>query len=199
MATTTIDFTFWDNSEAVIEELTELTQEALISSADMIVSLAKEKINKGTGELADGIVAQDKYEMKLEDDFSNASIELGYLTQMSFKMNVRRGTFYPNPYWLEFGTKPHTIETKELAREKANNDNSNEKFSGTYFLTDHKGQTYGYSASHPGITKHNYLRDAEEQKFPLVKDNMIKKIGEIETVELDAMKSKELHYTKKYF
>lgn len=192
MGKTTIDFTFEDNSEAVIEEIMNLTKDALKSSAEIIVKETKRKIKGYTGQLADGVMAQDDDEISMASDMSNASIELGYLTQSSFKKNVRKGTFYPNPYWIEFGTGSHIIQTKELKRADENTQLS-------YQLTDLQGNKYGYEVTNPGTRQHNYLRDSEFLKFKEVADNLTNKIGEIENAELNAMKTKKINYKKEWF
>ena len=192
MAKTTIDFTFDDNSEAVIEEIMNLTKEALISSADIIVKETKKNIKGYTGQLADGVVAQDEDEMYIASDLTSASIELGYLTQSSFKKNIRKGTFYPNPHWIEFGTNSHEIQTKELKR-------GDENTRLTYQLTDLQGNKYGYEVTNPGTREHNYLRNSEFSKFQQVANNLTNGIGKIETVEINAIKSKKIKYKKEWF
>lgn len=190
MAKTYIDFTFEDNSEAIVTEIMNLAKEALKSSADIIVQETKKNIKGYTGQLADGVMAQRDDEIKIEKDLSNARIELGYLTQSSFKKNVRKGTFYPNPYWIEYGTNSHQIQTKELRR-------GSEKL--TYQLTDLQGNKYGYEVTNPGSKQHNYLRDSEFAKFREVANELIDKIGKIETAEISAIKSKKIRYKKEWF
>ena len=192
MAKTTIDFTFEDNSDAVIEEIMNLTKEALISSADIIVQETRRNIKGYTGQLADGVVAQNSDEIYVAPNMANATIELGYLTQSSFKKNVRKGTFYPNPYWIEFGTNSHTIQTKELRR-------GGEDARLTYQLTDLQGNKYGYEVTNPGTKEHNYLRNAEFAKFNEVAKNLTNKIGEIEDAEINAMKTKKIEFKKEWF
>lgn len=192
MAKTTIDFTFEDNSEAVIEEIMNLTKEALTSSADIIVEETRKNIKGYTGQLADGVVAQDSDELYVAPDLTSASIELGYLTQSSFKKNVRKGTFYPNPYWIEFGTNSHQIQTKELKR-------AEEDTRLTYQLTDLQGNKYGYEVTNPGTKQHNYLRNSEFAKFQKVASELTEGIGKIETAEINAMKSKKIKYKKEWF
>lgn len=192
MAKTTIDFTFEDNSEEVIEEIMNLTKEALKSSADIIVQETKKNIRGYTGQLADGVMAQEDDEIYIAPDFTNASISLGYLTQSSFKKNVRKGTFYPNPHWIEFGTNSHIIQTKELRRNK-----ENAKLS--YQLTDLEGNKYGYEVTNPGSRQHNYLRDSESKKFKQVADELTRGIGEIEKAEIKGIKAKKIRFKKEWF
>lgn len=195
MAKTTIDFTYEDNSDAIIEEIMKLTKEALKSSADIIVKETKKNINGHTGQVAAGVMAQEDDEIKVASDMTSASIELGYLTQSSFKKNVRKGTFYPNPAWIEFGTSSHTIQTKQL---KYADDNTKL----TYQLSSKKigiDANYGYEVTNPGAREHNYLRNAEISKFNQVSKELTNRIGEIEDAEISAMKTKKINYKKEWF
>lgn len=178
MAKTEIVFT--ECSDAIIEEIMNLTKQALITSADMMVDDTRKKIRSHTGQLADGVVRESDDNIYVNMDNGWASIHFGYLSQASFKQVVRRKTFYPNPYWIEFGgVEPHVIQTRQLK----NDENL------TYQLTDLNGQQYGYVVTNPGSQPKNYMRDACREDARKVQTQFVKDLGEIEKLEKSLIKT----------
>lgn len=166
-----------DCSDEVIDELMKLTKETLMDSAQVIVDETRKNIKGYTGQLADGVVRQNEDEIYFDKTTGYASITLGYLTQSSFKKNVRKKTFYPNPWWIEFGgVQSHEIQTKQSEKGAP---------SLTYQLTDKygTGNTYGFSVNHPGVQPKNYLRNAKDRKFGEVKKIISDGLGKIEDFE----------------
>lgn len=180
---------FSECSEEVVNEINRLTRVAMREAAQVIVDEAKRNIKGYTGQLADGLVVQKEEEMFIDNEKGWNILYFGYLTPNSFKKNIRKGTYYPNPYWVEeYGVQPHNIYTKQ-AREYLN---GNEEIKFTYQLTDLHGNQYGYGVINPGATPKHYLRNAKNTKFNEVKQVLADGLKKVEEYEVKNAKTKKL-------
>ena len=138
-----VEIKFVDTSKECIKMMKKLTKKGLMNAGKLVKKTLKEKIPRKTGSLQASVRA------RVEFDKSSGipTLMTGYSN--SRQMQKKGYKHYVNPYWFEFGIKPHTIQTKESAK--------GGKL--TYKLRDSKGIEYGYIVDHPGMTNKNFLRN----------------------------------------
>ena len=150
-----IKFEFIDTSSECINMMIKLTKSALKDGGKIVTDILKEKIPVRTGGLQKSIKAWAKVNFKTGQPY----LEVGYLNkaQMKKKFGIK---YFVNPTWFEFGTKPHTIMTKQLKSGSS---------SLTYEL-EGNGRKYGYSVKHPGMSSRNYLRNVTFQNINKIQE-----------------------------
>lgn len=165
---------FIDTSKDVINEMKNLSKQALKAGGKVITSILRQDIAVRTGGLKKSITAW----AKIDKEIGQPVLEVGYRSKAQM---LKRGVkFFVNPCWFEFGTKPHTIMTKSFK----DNGKSN------YELSDHQNNKYGVIVQHPGMQRKNLLRNtvfnnideiqkAEEEHLNRLNDIVIKTSGSI--------------------
>ena len=134
---------FVDTSKECIDMMKKLSKQGLKASGKIITKVLKEKIPVRTGGLKKSIVAWAKIDYKTGIPY----MEVGYRSRQQMK---KRGVkFFVNPWWFEFGTKPHEIMTNEMKN----------KGKSSYELHDHQ-RNYGVIVQHPGMGQKNFLRNS---------------------------------------
>ena len=133
---------FIDTSEECIEMMKKLSKQGLKASGKIITKNLKSKIPVRTGGLKKSIVAW----AKIDKETGTPYMEVGYRSRS--QMRKRGVKYFVNPWWFEFGTKPHEIMTKEMKK----------KGKSSYELHDHQ-RSYGVIVKHPGMTNKNFLRN----------------------------------------
>lgn len=150
-----IKFEFIDTSSECINMMIKLTKSALKDGGKVVTEKLKEQLPVRTGGLKKSIKAWAKVNYKTGQPY----LEIGYLSkaQMKKKYGIK---FFVNPTWFEFGTKPHTIMTKQLKNNVSHL---------TYEL-EGNGRKYGYSAKHPGMSSRNFLRNTTFQNINKIQE-----------------------------
>lgn len=182
MAMNNTEVQFVDTSKECIQMMKKLAKQGLKASGKIITKTLKEKIPVKTGGLKKSIVAWAKIDYKTGIPY----MEVGYRSKA--QMRKRGVKFFVNPYWFEFGTKPHVIMTKDLKN----------KGKSSYELHDHQ-RSYGLIVNHPGMSNKNFLRNtvmenieeiqkAQEEAFKELSEMMIQEganidLGEDEEIE----------------
>ena len=173
---------FVDTSKECIDMMKKLSKQGLKASGKIITKTLKEKIPVRTGGLKKSIVAW----AKIDKNTGIPYMEVGYRSRQ--QMRKRGVKYFVNPWWFEFGTKPHVIMTEELKN----------KGKSSYELHDHQ-KSYGLIVNHHGMTNKNFLRNtvmenidesqkAHEDAFKELSDMMIQAgakidLGEDEEIE----------------
>lgn len=168
-----VKFTFTDTSKECIDLMKKYAKEGLKASGKVITTILRDDIKSNhfkSGRLYKAINAWAKIDFKTGQPY----LEVGYRSRAEM---MKRGIkYFANPYWLEFGYKPHTISTKQYV---------NTGFS-SYELMDNRGTKYGVIVRHPGKGSTNLLRNTvynhineivEAQKESLQKINDIQVIS----------------------
>lgn len=139
-----------------------------MNAGRLVRKTLKEKLPKKTGSLQASVRA------RVEFDKSSGipTLMTGYSN--SCQMRKKGYKHYVNPYWFEFGTKPHTIQTKELT-------NGNKL---TYKLQDSKGIEYGYIINHPGMTNKNFLRNTVYDNIDEIYNAMKNGLQELDNYQI---------------
>lgn len=173
---------FVDTSKECIQMMKKLSKEGLKASGKIITRTLKTKIPVRTGGLKKSIVAWAKIDYKTGIPY----MEVGYRSRAQMK---KRGVkYFVNPWWFEFGNKPHEIMTKDMKK----------RGKSSYQLHDHQ-RSYGVIVKHPGMTNKNFLRNtvmenieeiqkAQEEAFKSLTEMMIQEgakidLGEDEEIE----------------
>lgn len=158
-----ISIEFIDTSHEVKQEMVRLSKAALKDAGKVITNILKESVNVRTGYLKKSIVAWAKIDYKTGQPY----LEVGYRTrsQMKKKYGIK---YFVNPCWFEFGTKPHQIMTKALAKTGKS----------IYELHDHKNK-YGVSVAHPGMTQKNFLRNSVMNHINEIQEAQKEKLGQL--------------------
>lgn len=134
---------FIDTSQECIAMMKKLSKDALKQGGKVVTNVLKEKLPVKRGYFKKAVKAWAKIDSKIGQPY----LEIGYLTrgQMRKKYGIK---YFVNPTWFEFGTKPHSIQTKQF------------KEGGrlTYELHDNRAK-YGYIVHHPGMSSKNFLRN----------------------------------------
>ena len=133
---------FIDTSKECISVMKKMMKKSLMNAGKSIKKTLKNDIPVKTGSTKASIRARVEFDKKT----GIPTLLIGYSNS---KQMLKKGyRHYVNPYWLEFGTKPHQIQTKEFGKGKLN-----------YKLKDSKGTQYGYIVQHPGMKNKNFLRN----------------------------------------
>lgn len=156
--------------------LVKLSKEALKLSGKEITNILKETVPVRTGNFKKSIKAWAKIDYKTGQPY----LEVGYLNKKEMK---KRGVkYFVNPAWFEFGTKPHTIMTKEF-----------KKTGKSSYQLKYK-QKFGVVVKHPGIIGKNFLRNTvmnnieriqsvQKDKLKQITDIMINKGAKFDILE----------------
>lgn len=166
---------FIDTSSEVKKEMVNLSKQALKSGGKVVTKILRNAVPVKTGGLRKSITAWVKIDKKTGQPY----MDVGYRSRA--QMRKRGVKFFVNPTWFEFGTKPHGITTKQLAKEGKS----------TYQLQDFSGKTYGVFVGHPGMANKNFLRNtvynnideirkAEEEYLGRLTDLMIQNGAKID-------------------
>lgn len=165
---------FVDTSKECIQMMKKLSKEGLKASGKVITKTLKSKIPVRTGGLKKSIVAWAKIDYKTGIPY----MEVGYRSKA--QMRKRGIKYFVNPWWFEFGTRPHEIMTNEMKKSGKS----------SYQLHDHQ-RKYGLIVKHPGMTNKNFLRNtvmenideivkAQEDAFKELSDMMIQEGAKID-------------------
>lgn len=111
---------------------------------------------------------------KIDYDTGQPYASLGY---RSIEEMQKRGVkYYVNPYWIEFGIKPHQIATKQFVKTGKS----------TYFLHDEMGNKFGIIVNHPGVKGKNLLRNTVYNNIKEIKEaqaESLKKITDLQVTK----------------
>jgi len=94
---------FHDTSREVMKELRKLSGRALRAGGKVAAQAIATNTPKKTGKLAKAV----GYRVKSDKD-GTPYLELGFFSKGKAKQKGR--AYFANPNWIEFGTKPHTVE-----------------------------------------------------------------------------------------
>jgi len=155
---------FTDYSDEQIAKIVKLSKAALNSAGKVVKEAMKTSLPRKTGVLVDKQIGYKTF----IDDNNDFTCVVGY--KKFKKKSGKTKAFWVNPYWIEFGTKPHVIKTKEL---------STYGFS-SYKLGGYNGQYFGYKANHPGSKGRDYLRSAAYNNVSEIETQMGKKLAQLE-------------------
>lgn len=133
---------FIDTSEEVIQLMTKLSKQALKAGGKVVTKILKQNINVRTGGLKKSIVAWAKIDKQTGQPY----LDIGYRSRA--QMRKRGVKFFVNPAWFEFGIKPHTIMTKQLANDGKSS-----------YVLNNGIQKFGVIVKHPGMQSKNFLRN----------------------------------------
>ena len=170
---------FIDTSSECINMMIKLTKSALKDGGKIVTDVLKQEIPVRTGGLQKSIKAWAKVNYKTGQPY----LEVGYLSkaQMKKKYGIK---YFVNPTWFEFGTKPHTIMTKQM---------KNNSRVLTYEL-EGNGRKYGYSAKHPGMSNKNFLRNTTFRNIDKIQNAIQEGL-----CKLDEFKLSDPRYDKNNF
>lgn len=148
---------FIDTSKECVDMMKKLTKEAMKQGGKIVIDILKEKMPVRTGVYKKSAKAWAKIDYKTGQPY----LEVGYLSrsQMKKKYGIK---YFVNPTWFEFGTKPHTIMTKQLQKGAK---------SLTYEL-EGNGHKYGYQVQHPGMSSKNLLRNTAYENVNKIQDTI---------------------------
>ena len=88
-------------------------------------------------------------------------------------MQKRGVKFFVNPSWFEFGTKPHTIMTKEFKNTGKSS-----------YQLEYK-QKFGVIVKHPGMSGKNFLRNTVMNNIDRIQAVQKDKLKEITTITIN--------------
>lgn len=165
---------FIDTSKECKKQMVNLAKKALKDGGKVVTKILKEDLPVRTGGLKKAVTAWAKIDKATGQPY----LEIGYRSRS--QMRKRGVKFIVNPTWFEFGTKPHTIMTREYA----------EKGYSSYEL-EGNGRKYGFIVKHPGMSNRNFLRntvmnninaiqEAEKENLAQLTDLMISEGANIE-------------------
>lgn len=162
---------FIDTSQECIAMMKKLSKDALKQGGKVVTDILKTKIPVKRGFLQKSVKAWAKVDFKTGQPY----LDVGYLnrSQMRKKYGIK---YFVNATWFEFGTKPHTIMTKEL---KGGLNRL------TYELEDNRGTKYGYSVQHPGMSNKNFLRNTVYDNIKEINDAMEDKLKELTDYQIE--------------
>ena len=146
----------------------KLSKDALKQGGKVVTDILKEKIPVKRGYFKKAVKAWAKIDFKTGQPY----LEVGYLTrsQMRKKYGIK---YFVNPTWFEFGTKPHTIQTKQ----------SQKGTKLTYELHDNTTK-YGYSVQHPGMSNKNFLRNTAYENINKIQNAIQDGLNKLEEYTL---------------
>ena len=159
---------FIDTSQECIKMMRKLSKDALKEGGKIVTKTLKEKIPVKRGYFKKAVRAWAKIDFKTGQPY----LEVGYLTrgQMRKKFGIK---YFVNPTWFEFGTKPHSIQTKQF------------KDGGKLSYELHDNHTkYGYIVQHPGMSNKNFLRNTAYENINDIQNAIQEKLGKLEEYTL---------------
>ena len=164
MENTQVSFT--DTSKECIQMMRKLSRAALRDGFKVVLPIVRDKMPVKRGFLKKSVNASVYFDKVTGQPYA----EIGYWNRK--KMRKKFGiNMYTNASWIEFGTKPHSIQTKQS------------KFSKflfyNYKLHDNNTE-YGYFVEHPGMTSKNFLRNTVYENADKIEEAMQKKLKELE-------------------
>ena len=160
---------FIDTSQECIKMMKKLSKDALKQGGKIVTNELKEKLPVKRGYFKKAVKAWAKIDYKTGQPY----LEVGYLTrtQMRKKYGIK---YFVNPTWFEFGTKPHSIQTKQ----------SKEGGRLTYELHDNHTK-YGYIVKHPGMSNKNFLRNTAYENIDEIQKAIQEGLGKLEEYTLE--------------
>lgn len=153
---------FIDTSAECKKAMVNLSKKALKAGGKVVTKILREEVPARTGGLKKSITAWAKIDRATGQPY----MEIGYRTRS--QMRKRGVKFFVNPSWFEFGTKPHTIMTKEYA----------EKGYSSYEL-EGNGRKYGFVARHPGMANRNFLRNTVYNNINEIQEAQQEYLGQL--------------------
>lgn len=155
---------FVDTSKECIAMMKKLSKDALKKGGKVVTDIMKEKIPVRRGYFKKAIKAWAKIDFKTGQPY----LEVGYLSrsQTRKKFGLK---YFVNPTWFEFGTKPHTIQTRQLKE-------------GTKLTYELEGNSrkYGYSVQHPGMSSKNFLRNTAYENIDKIHSAIQEELSKLE-------------------
>lgn len=155
---------FIDTSKECYKQMVNLSKNALKAGGKVVTKILRENILVRTGGLKKSITAWAKINRKT----GNPYMDIGYRSRE--QMRKRGVKFFVNPAWFEFGTKPHTIMTRDL------------KYQGksSYKLTNSDtGTQFGVIVQHPGMRNKNFLRNTVYDNIDAIKEAQEEYLGQL--------------------
>lgn len=153
---------FIDTSAECKKEMVNLSKKALKAGGKVVTKILRETVPVRTGGLKKSITAW----AKIDKNTGQPYMEIGYRTRS--QMRKRGINFFVNPTWFEFGTKPHTIMTKEYA----------ETGHSSYEL-EGNGRKYGIIVKHPGMSNRNFLRNTVYDNIDKIQEAQKEYLGQL--------------------
>ncbi len=152
---------FIDTSHECKQLMVKLSKDALKESGKVITNILKQTVPVKTGNFRKSIKAWVKIDYKTGQPY----MEVGYLNRTQMK---KRGVkFFVNPAWFEFGTKPHTIMTKEF------------KTTGKSSYQLEYKQKFGVMVEHPGMSSKNFLRNSVMSNIAEIQKAQKENLGQL--------------------
>lgn len=153
---------FIDTSSEVKKEMVNLSKKALKAGGKVVAKILKDKVNVRTGGLKKAITAWAKIDKATGQPY----MDFGYRSRS--QMRKRGVKFFVNPCWFEFGTKPHTIMTKEYK----------ETGKSSYEL-EGNGRKFGVIVKHPGMSNKNFLRNTVMENIEEIQNAQKEYLGQL--------------------
>lgn len=152
---------FIDTSQECKKMMVKLSKGALRDAGRVVTKTLRKTVPVRTGGLKKSIKAWVKINYKTGQPY----MDIGYLNRKQMK---KRGVrYFVNPAWFEFGTKPHTIMTKEYKNTGKS----------SYQLQHNK--KYGIIVKHPGMQNKNFLRNTVMNNIDQIKKAQQEKLGQL--------------------
>ena len=133
-----VEITFVDTSAEVIKTMTGLAKSALRASAKVIRKHVRDDVPVRTKHIKNHIGSW----VYVDRDTGQPKLQVGFYSWQRVKKRGKQPS-HSSPWWIERGTKPHTI----LTTDKVMYDKST-------------GTSYGHKVDHPGQQATNVLRNA---------------------------------------
>ena len=133
--------TFIDTSSEAKETMRGLSKTALREAGKVIRKLIREEI------ASSGIVHSNRFKnyigtwARIDRSSGQPILDVGFYKRSEMKRKHKLMS-RASPHWIEFGTKPHTIDSRKSGHYMAYEDN-----------------VYGYTVHHPGQRATHLLRD----------------------------------------
>lgn len=167
---------FIDTSSEVKKEMVNLSKKALKEGGKVVTKILKDEVPLRTGATKKSITAWAKVDRATGQPY----MEIGYRSRS--QMRKRGIKFFPNPTWIEFGIRPHTIMTKEYK----------EKGYSSYEL-EGNGRKFGYIVKHPGMGGKNLLRNTVENNIKEIQAAQSEQLGKLTNLMISEGASIEIN------
>lgn len=174
MAKTKSSVTFIDTSSEVKETMRELSKTALRESGKVIRKKIRETIQ------TTGIVHSNRFKnhiaswVRINSSTGQPVMDVGFRSR-AYLMKKHKKPSHASPHWIEFGTKPHTIDSRKKGHYMAYEDN-----------------VYGYTVQHPGQKATHLLRDTVQNNIKEIRAAQEKYLAELNKT-LEAAGAKIYH------
>ncbi len=177
----TAEFTFTETSQEVIETLKHTAKKGMRKCGKIISEKLKENIQQisHTGNLINHVGAWAKVDYKT----GKPELQIGFYGAKKVRKK-HKAPSHCSPWWVEFGTKPHTIAKKKDANIYKTN------------VMGWAGHWYKSPVSHPGTKPHHLLRitvyDNIKEIQKQLEDTLVALNGEIKNIPNDIYDEEEI-------